>query len=323
MTDTPVPGDSPLMPRSPLTPAQPPRWRQRAASFWLGLLFRLADTAPGLIRALRPPAVRLAYAFSPAIRRNTAANARCIFGPAVSRRRRRKFALSVTGCFYDVVADIGRSARAQRADLIARIESVQGLDQYLAVRAGGRGAVILTAHMGSFEVGLAALSQYEPNIHVVFQRDPFDDFERLRATLRRRLNVSEATVDEGWPMWVRLRDALQRNEVVTIQGDRVMPGQKGTCVPLLGGHILLPPGPMKLAAAAGAPIIPIFSLRTGRDKLRICIEPPIHLGPGPDAIAAAMNQWAHTLATYITRHPEQWLMLDNAFRPPPTPDSAS
>ena len=52
-----------------------------------------------------------------------------------------------------------------------------------------RGAVLVTAHMGSFEVGLAALRHVEANVHVVFKRDAFGGFESLRSALRARLGV--------------------------------------------------------------------------------------------------------------------------------------
>jgi KDO2-lipid IV(A) lauroyltransferase len=290
------------------------RWRHRAAAFWLGMLFTLADRWPAAARGIRPMVTMPAWFFSRKIRQNTAANGRRILGQAASARALRQFGVGVTGCFYDVVCEIGRSARIGRADLIARIESVEGLDHYQAVRASGSGAVVLTAHMGSFEVGLAALGQYESRLHVVFKRDTSGRFERLRASLRQRLNVCEAPVDEGWPIWVRLRDALLKNEVVAVQGDRVMPGQKGVPVAVLGGHLMLPPGPMKLAMAAGAPIIPIFSIRAKKDKIRIFIEPPIYVeANGDDPVRAALEAWAQVLGKYIARYPRQWLMLEKAF----------
>ena len=49
----------------------------------------------------------------------------------------------------------------------------------------------------------------------------------------------EAPVDDGLSVWVGLRDALLRNEVVLMQGDRVMPGQRGMRLPFLSGHMVI------------------------------------------------------------------------------------
>ena len=76
---------------------------------------------------------------------------------------------------------------------------------------------------------------------------------------------------------MHLRDALRADEVVAIQGDRIMPGQKGQRMPFLGGHLLLPSGPAKLALASGAPIVPVFSLRTSSGKVKLFIEDAINV----------------------------------------------
>jgi len=171
--------------------------------------------------------------------------------------------------------------------------------------------------MGSFEVGMAALRKVERNaIHVVFKRDPFARFERQRSALRARLGVEEAPVDDGWGIWVRLREALMNDHAVVLQGDRVMPGQKGEAVPFLGGTLLLPGGPVKLALATGAPIVPIFSVRLPDGKVKLLIEPPIDAaamdgaGAGPHP---ALLKFASVLERYVKAYPDQWLLLQPAL----------
>ncbi len=281
------------------------RLRAAAAGFWLQCLFFFAQRAPWFARAAKKPFVWLAIACSRAIRTATAANGARV----LLHRDIRRFTRGVVGSFYDFVCDVGRSLRMTRADLLARIESTEGHEKYLAARATGKGAILLTAHMGSFEVAVAALLEHERRIHVVFKRD-VGRFERIRQTLRQRLGVVEQPVDDGWTVWVRLRDALRANEVVAIQGDRVMPGQKGRRMPFLGGHMLLPTGPVKLATASGAPIVPVFSVRTPDGRIRLFIEDAIIVG---DDIDEAMAQIAAVIGKYVVAYPEQWLVLHRAF----------
>ena len=167
--------------------------------------------------------------------------------------------------------------------------------------------------MGSFEVGLAALPMQEKRVHVVFKRDRLAGFEKLRRSLREQLNVVEAPIDDGLAGWMRLRDALMNDEVIAVQGDRVMPGQKGVSTPLLGGTILLPSGPFKLALAAGAPVIPIFSVRQKDGRVRIQIYDAIEITDQPDGIEFAIRSFTKTLTIQLNEHPEQWLVLDAAF----------
>ena len=252
--------------------------------------------------------------FSAKVRTNTQLNARRILGDSASPRDRTLYGQRVVASFYDFVYDVGLSQRVTRRQLEARISSVEGIEHYFAARALKRGAIVVTAHMGSFEVGMAALLAEEKvgRVHVVFKQDDVGGFESMRTALRQRLGVLEAPLDEGWTIWMRLRDALNADDVVLLQGDRCMPGQKGTSVRLLGGHVQLPTGPVKLAMATDAPIVPIYSLRNRDGSVRIIIDEPIHVTLGDD-IEPPLRKIAASIERQLRAHPEQWLMLEKVF----------
>jgi lauroyl/myristoyl acyltransferase len=284
--------------------------RSACAGFWLNLFFWTAEHSPLITRAVKWFFLFFATHFSQRIRGSTHANARHLLGHDCTPRQRDAFMRSVVGNFFDFVADVGLSLNLTREEMLERVEATEGEEHYDAARALRRGAIVLTAHMGSFEVGIAALLQRDPRVHVVFRRDEIPRFERLRGRLRRQLGVIEEPVNDGdWTMWMRLRDALARDEVVILQGDRVMPGQKGQRVPFCGGHLLLPSGPVKLALASGAPIVPIFTLRGEGKKVRIIIEEPIIVTDADEALA----KFAAMLERYVQRYPDQWLVLEHAF----------
>ena len=305
-------------------PAAAWTWTQKlragAAAFWVRAFFWAAQHAPGLVQRAGGVLARGAFHFCRPVRHATRVNARRVLGPGATDADVEALARRTWHNFYRVCCDVARSFSASRDELFARVAGSEGDHHYDAARAAGRGVIVVTAHMGSFEVGLAALRRQErKRIHVVFRRDPYERFERLRSDLRRRLGVEEAPVDDGWTVWMRLRDALHRDEVVVLQGDRVMPGQRGERVPFLGGHLMLPPGPVKMALATGAPIVPIFSVRTEDGRVRLFVEPPIRVEPAPgDESGAcrphpALLQWASILERYVKAYPDQWLVLQPAL----------
>jgi len=288
---------------------------------WLGALFGLSRRAPWVLELLRPLAVVLTVACSPRVRRGTRANAERIMVRKLSWLQAFRFSLAVVGNFYDFVADMGRSQRRSAAELLALIEKVEGREGYDACRALKRGCVIVTAHMGSFEVGLARLTVPERNVHVVFKRDGSALFESLRSHFRQILGVHEAAIDDGWDAWLRLRDALLRDEVVVMQGDRAMPGQRSQVVPFRGGHLRLPLGPIRLAHLTGSPIIPVSTTRSGvkgrgRHRFVLRMSEAIVLRDDIDA-ASAIEEGAkavgRAIEAMVVLDPEQWLVLTPAF----------
>jgi phosphatidylinositol dimannoside acyltransferase len=300
--------------RAQFAPPVSPPAPGAVANWWLRTLFKAARDHRWLIAALRPLARRLPVRCSVKIHDATYANARRLLGANVSERQCRQYAENVVLRFIDFIVDVGRSYGQTPEQMRQRIDSVEGHENYVRARELQRGAIVVTAHMGSFELGLAALTQIEKDVHVVFKRDSMDGFEQIRRSLRQTLGVHEAPIDDGWTTWIRLRDALTADHVVVLQGDRAMPGQRSVPVKIAGGHIRLPLGPVKLAIASGAPIIPIFTLSTGEGRCQVFVERPILVNPDvSDDIAGVLEQIGAVLEKYLRSYPDQWLILDRAF----------
>jgi lauroyl/myristoyl acyltransferase len=299
--------------------------RLAAAHFWIQTLVALSQRAPRTARAMRPIGLWFTWHCSEPVREATQANAARIAAHLRSIGQTGQdgddLARRMVATFYDFLTDMGRHRGRSAETLLREIEGAEGVDGYHRARAAGKGAIIVTAHIGSFEVGAAAVREREDHVHVVFQRDPIRLFERMRAEQHSRLGLIEAPVDpstgsDTWNVWLKLRDALRENQVVLLQGDRVMPGQRGRKVPFMGGHVMLPPGPVKLALATGAPIVPVCAPRMENGRVRITMDEPIWVEPqngdepGPHP---AELRLAKVLEGWVARFPDQWMMIHKAW----------
>ncbi|MGI9014415.1 MAG: lysophospholipid acyltransferase family protein [Phycisphaerales bacterium] len=295
--------------------SEAPSTRRWAAARWLALLYWGAERAPWAANFSMSFFIASAWLFSPRLRARTLDNAKWLLGCESTQKERSRLAKAVIRNCYRFVLDVARARREPMEVLRSRIESTHGEEHYQQARRTGRGLIVATAHLGSFEVGAAALRDLEPNarIHIVFRRDLSGRFDDVRRELHEHLGLTEAPVDEGLNTWLQLRDALAKDDLVLIQADRVMPGDKGMRVPFIGGHILLPSGPVKLAALSGAPLLPVFALRERNGKIRLVIERPLNV----ENDRAAMHDRLVDLATVIEKHvraqPEQWLMLHRVW----------
>ena len=290
----------------------PPLPVGRIVSFWLSLFFFLSRRCSFLLYAVRPLAVWIVVLVSPEIRRATAANAFRIYGRSLSMPERWAFSRGVVRRFYEFVIDSARCASLPARTLERRIESTDGREDYLALRKAGRGAILVTAHIGNFEIGLVALRTVEPRVHVVFKRDSFSQWERSRSELRKNLGAIEAPIDDGMTTLFKLKAALEANEVVVMQADRTWPGQSSILVPVLHGHLRLPTGPVKLAMLNDSPIVPVLVVHSGPARFRVVIAPAIHLRDHAD-IESAVRAIGNSLGRFIATVPTQWLVLHAAF----------
>jgi KDO2-lipid IV(A) lauroyltransferase len=253
--------------------------------------------------------------FSRELRDGPRANAVRILGSGVRPGDIERLRRAIIKNAYWTIYEVGRALRLPLDKLAKRI-TIQNKDVYIRVRDQRRGAILVTAHFGPFEVGAAALLGQEKKVHVVYVSDARRSFDQLRTRLRTKLGISEAPLEGDVATWFRLRDALLNDEVVLIQGDRVLPGHRGVEVPFMGGHIELPTGPAKLAMATGAPIIPIFSIRTALGRCRVEIDDALEVERGAGRVTAehpAIRTMAAALERRVRAHPEQWMVYERAW----------
>ena len=101
---------------------------------------------------------------------------------------------------------------------------------------------------------------------------------------------------------------MRAGEIVSIQGDRVIPGVASAEVELFGKRVPLPSGPFTLALVAQVPIYPLFFVRAGYRRYRIVTRAPICLSrtdrSRDEDIATGMNAWCDVLRS--RRSPQYW-----------------
>jgi lauroyl/myristoyl acyltransferase len=291
----------------------------RFADTMLGFMFFCARLAPWFFAVSKPMWMMLSHLFCrDLLRDGIMHNARWLLGPQADDAARRRLANRVLENFYHFIHDIGRTSQMSAQQLRQQVGHVKGYENYESAYALGRGVIVATAHLGSYEIGIAAAAGLGPKVHVVFKHDPLEAFNLLRRRLHAKLGVIDALVDEGWPVWMKLRDALAKNELVLIQSDRVVPGQRGTAVRFCDGNMMMPLGLIKFAAQTGAPILPVFTPRQPDGTIQIVIEPAIHVEPQDlrqqgDEPPKALKQLAAILEKQVRRYPDQWLMLHRAW----------
>lgn len=198
-------------------------------------------------------------------------------------------------------------------------------EDFLHQLARENGAIVLTAHMGSYDLGAAIFAEkFEREIRIVRapEADPASA-QHLQQSLE-EAGAGAVRVDynaDGGMLSLDLLNAVRRGEIISIQGDRVLPGLAQAPVALFGRQIPLPSGPFTLALVAGVPIYPLFFVRRGHRAYRIVTHAPIRVargGKGRDEdVAAGMKMWRDVLQSMIARHWPQWFALA-----PISPDDA-
>lgn len=172
----------------------------------------------------------------------------------------------------------------------------------------GRGLIVLTAHLGDWEVGTRLLERSGSPVSVVMRVERTNAAERWLQRLRRRRGVRVLDPGRREEGVLALRAALARNEVLAMQGDRTT-GGRTLPVEMFGASFPLPLGPFLLAYGCDATLLPAFVLQEGWWRSRSEIGPAVRFPRTEDRdadLAAGARQYAHQLEAMVRKHPDQW-----------------
>ncbi|MFZ0772742.1 MAG: lysophospholipid acyltransferase family protein, partial [Candidatus Sulfotelmatobacter sp.] len=144
------------------------------------------------------------------------------------------------------------------------------IDQCLAA---GHGLIVWTAHLGNSEFASRLLEMHGRPVNVARLVEDRPAEIMLRNLMsNERLKIVD--LSGGVRASLDLLQALRRNEIVAIQGDRVYRHHSAE-VPFFSEPAAFPLGPFVLSQVSGAPVLPGFVIRQGWLRYRVLMGDPI------------------------------------------------
>ncbi len=196
--------------------------------------------------------------------------------------------------------------------LVGRFRGKEYIDEALA---RGKGGLILTAHLGNWEMGGVFLTLLGYSLTVITAQDFEARLHNYRVRLRQGQKIKVVTLDDTLASALAVLNALKANELVALLGDRDLMG-KGVPVTFFGRRVYLPMGPSLLATLSEALLIPTFVLMDRKDRYLCLAEAPVPLqrsGRREEDLAVNTQRIAAVMEKFIRAHPEQWFTFYDFF----------
>jgi Kdo2-lipid IVA lauroyltransferase/acyltransferase len=286
----------------------------RLLAAFIGALPRFLARAIGITLGI------LAYALYPRLRRVGKRNLDLVY-PGKSRSEKRRILRGVYVNLGRLLAEFCLFPR-YTAENVARVAVYEGFENFAAADGRGKGVVLLTAHLGGWEVSSFAHSLYGHPMDIVMRPldNPYVDamVDRYR-TLHGNRTFPKQDFARG------LLTALRQGETVGILMDTNMTPPQGAFVDFLGIPACTATGLARVALHTDAAVVPAFGVWDKHlGKYKVCFEPPLTLiRTGDDEADAVANTALFTKAieNYVSKYPDQWLWVHRRWktRPPGEP----
>lgn len=181
-----------------------------------------------------------------------------------------------------------------------------------------KGLLLLTAHVGCWQLAVNLMEFLPGKKHVVYYRN-LKDYDKTVAQHGKR-SAPFDFIDPSGPLGgvVEMVSALQRGEIICAMADRVFGAEKNAvCVQFLGGTIQVPYSFYRLAAVTGAPIVVMFFPWLKRGKFASSTKLVLRisdLGPAKANYISFAQQFVDVLASFCIQYPYQFFNYFDLWR---------
>ena len=232
-----------------------------------------------------------------------------------------KIKLVARECFVQIARNATDAIRSQNwtADDLAELVTIEGMEHFDKAYAQNKGVIVITGHIGNFELSAAWFAAVKRVPVSVIGRKLYDErFDRLVIENREKFGMENIPSDASAK---RIYSALKQGRVLGILMDLDSSRVAGQFVPFFGVPARTAAGPVVIGRHTGSPVVPIAMFRTENDQYLIKILPSFDLPNTDDKEADIMNgllMCNHALETLIEFDPTQWIWIHNRWRSKPT-----
>ncbi len=262
------------------------------------------------------------YYFAFEDNRNVKANLRTIL-PRKNVREIRDIRVRMNRNFAMYLVDFFRfqGLDGEYIKKFVRVENKQAFDQALSQ---GKGCIVLTAHLGNWELGGVVLSQIGYPLWAVALPHKSKKVNGFFNSQRESKGIRVIPLGKAF---IRCVTLLRSNELIALVGDRDFTKDGGILVNFFGKPAYLPKGPAMISLMTGAPIVPAFMIRNKvHDGFTLRFEKPLMFNSGDknlqgngkphrllkvkdEDVKRLTESCARVMEEYIKRFPEQWYMF--------------
>jgi len=192
-----------------------------------------------------------------------------------------------------------------REQVLSLVEEVTGWDLVEQALAQGRGIMIVTGHLGNWELGGSYVAARGVPLEVVARRMENPLFDHYLTETRRRIGM---TVVHDADAVRRVPRALREQHSVAFLIDQGAVGLASTWVPFFGRYAKTPRGPAVFALRLRAPLLFACALRRPNGRFAIHFEavPVAQTGTLDADVDRIVASYTSTLERWVRRAPEQY-----------------
>lgn len=183
-------------------------------------------------------------------------------------------------------------------------------EEFLHQMAADKGGFIVGSHMGNWEIAGHLLKRIKTKVHIVMLESEHEKIKTMLDEVMTQKSMHIIPIKEDLSHLFAIREAMEKNELIAIHGDRFLPGSKTVTMNLMGHEADFPAGPFSLAIKYNKPMTFISAIRKPKFHYHFFASSP-KTYPSQRvsfdrSLTSALTDYTLFLTQTIRQHPEQW-----------------
>jgi Kdo2-lipid IVA lauroyltransferase/acyltransferase len=191
--------------------------------------------------------------------------------------------------------------------------SVEGIEQFLALRDDNKPGLIFSAHLGNWELPAICAARYDLDATAVYRAPNNAGARRIVETIRSATMGGLAAAGPGASF--AMREVLEKGGHLGMLIDQHF--TRGVAVDFMGRPAMTNPILGKFAKYFDCPVHGVRVIRLPGYRFKLELTPPLVLprdASGAVDVAGAMAMMTKTVEGWVREHPEQWLWMHRRWR---------
>jgi predicted LPLAT superfamily acyltransferase len=191
----------------------------------------------------------------------------------------------------------------------------EGVENLYALAGEGRGGIIVSAHLGNWEVAAHMLQDTGTAINVLMYDGEAEQLKALMEQYDRKRSFNIIYVRDDLSHVYEVSAALRRGELVCLHADRFRPGNRTMQHDFLGEPANFPAGPFLLASKLRAPVCFVFAFKETIFRYHFKGWPAkTYEGRGTSGAEAMLHDFVQLLEEQLRLYPHQWFNYYNFWK---------
>lgn len=197
----------------------------------------------------------------------------------------------------------------------------EGEDQLRKLVEANTGGILVNAHVGNWEIAGQLLERLGTRINILMYDAEHENIKKYLSGVLENKNVGFIIIKDGFSHLEQIRDALHNKEIIAMNGDRYMLGNRTVSCKFLGQEADFPLSPFYMAGKYNVPVVYVFAMKETTTHYHFFASTPRKLEnfnifkTREETLTKVVHEYVAELEKIVIKYPLQWFNYYMFWKP--------